>query len=176
MSKSPLSGAFAGSSEPAKKNKRNGALLLISGIALATSIGGVFAANSISINDNAAIQFGQGVAATNSCVTALTTAINQAYEATTPAPTPATTEFYVDTVSITGDFSACTLGTDLKVKLLDSSNAVLTNASFSVDVIADTGSPAAGIEVKKASAQTVVITPSAQILASSVKKITVTTE
>jgi hypothetical protein len=176
MSKSPLSGAFAGSSQPAKKNKKNGALLLISGIALATSIGGVFAANSITINSGNAIQFGQGVAETNSCVSALTTAVNQAYEATSPAPDPATTEFYVDTVSITGDFSACAVGTDLKVKLLDSSNAALTNASFSVDVIAADGTPTAGTEVKKASAQTVVITPSAQILASSVKKITVTTE
>jgi hypothetical protein len=176
MSKSPLSGAFAGSSEPAKKNKKNGALLLISGIALATSIGGVFAANSIEINGGAAIQFGQGVAETNSCVSALTTAMNQSYVATSPAPTPATTEFYVGTVSITGDFSACAVGTDLKVKLLDSSNAALTNGSFSVDVIASSGAPAVGTEVKKSAAQTVVITPSAQILASSVKKITVTTE
>jgi hypothetical protein len=175
MSKSPLSGAFAGSSEPAKKNKKNGALLLISGIALATSIGGVFAANSIEINGGAAIQFGQGVAETNSCVSALTTAINQVYEDTS-GTNPATQEFYVDTLSITGDFSACVVGADLKVKLLDSSNAALTDGSFSVDVIASTGSPTAGTQVKKASAQTVVITPSAQILASSVKKITVTTE
>jgi hypothetical protein len=174
MSKSPLSGAFAGSSEPAKKNKKNGALLLISGIALATSIGGVFASNSIVINSGNAIQFGQGVAATNSCVSTLTTAINQVYENTTPTPSPATTEFYVDTLSITGDFSACAVGADLKVKLLNSSNAAITDGSFSVEVVASGAS--AGTQVAASAGQTVVITPTAQILASSVKKITVTTE
>jgi hypothetical protein len=175
MSKSPLSGAFAGSSEPAKKKKKNGALLLISGIALATSIGGVFAANSIEINGGDAIQFGQGVAATNSCVSELTTTINQVYEATTPTPSPSpTTEFYVDTLSIEGDFDDCEVGTDLKVKLLNSSNAAITDGSFSVEVVASGAS--AGTQVAASAGQTVVITPTAQILASSVKKITVTTE
>ncbi len=177
MSKSPLAGAFAeGSTPEKKKNKKGAALLIIAGIGLTASVGGVFAANSITINSGTAIQFGQGVAETNSCVTSLTTAITQAYVATSPAPTPATTDFYVGTVAITGDFSACAIGADLKVKLLDSANATLTNGSFSVDVIASSGSPAAGTEVKKSAAQTVTITPSAQILASDVKKITVTTE
>ena len=80
MSKSPLSGAFADSSATTKKkSKKNGAILLISGIALATSIGGVFAANSITINSGANIEFGQGVAATSTCDTdGLTTSITQA--------------------------------------------------------------------------------------------------
>jgi hypothetical protein len=174
MSKSPLSGAFAGSSEPAKKNKKNGALLLISGIALATSIGGVFAANSITIND---VEFGQGVASASSCVSSLTTSISQSYVATSPAPTPTpTTDFYVGTVSIAGDFDLCAVGKDLKVTLLDSSDVALANGSFSVDVIASGGLASAGTEVAASVGQTIVITPSAQILASDVKKITVTTE
>jgi len=53
MARSPLSGAFAKTSGTTKKKtSKNGAILLISGIALATSIGGVFAANTISINVN----------------------------------------------------------------------------------------------------------------------------
>jgi hypothetical protein len=80
MSKSPLSGAFAESSATAKKkNKKNGAILLIAGIALTSSIGGVFAANSITINGGDAIEFGQGVASTTSCDNGLTTSITQVY-------------------------------------------------------------------------------------------------
>ena len=101
MSKSPLSGAFAGSSEPAKKNKKNGALLLISGIALATSIGGVFAANSIVINGGDAIEFGQGIAATSTCDTdGIDSAMSQVYETGDT--------FRVSEVELTGiDGAAC---------------------------------------------------------------------
>jgi hypothetical protein len=99
MSKSPLSGAFAGSSEPAKKNKKNGALLLISGIALATSIGGVFAANSsIEINGGAALEFGQGLADVSACAAAATTTMTQVFD---PTGDTNTGEFYVDDVVLT---------------------------------------------------------------------------
>jgi hypothetical protein len=115
MSKSPLSGAFAGSSEPAKKNKKNGALLLISGIALATSIGGVFAANSITINGGAAIEFGQGVASTSTCDQNLTTSITQVY--TSDA-------FRVDDVVIGGIDSTECATTTLVVSLVTSQGVV----------------------------------------------------
>jgi hypothetical protein len=115
MSKSPLSGAFAGSSEPAKKNKKNGALLLISGIALATSIGGVFAANTITINGGAEIEFGQGVASTSACDQNLTTSITQVYT---------DSEFRVDDVVIGGiDSSECAT-TTLVVSLVTSQGVV----------------------------------------------------
>jgi hypothetical protein len=114
MSKSPLSGAFAGSSEPAKKNKKNGALLLISGIALATSIGGVFAANSITINGGAAIEFGQGIADTTSCTAAATTSMTQEFSSG---------EFYVDVVTL-GTTSSCS-GVNVIVSLIDEDGVVL---------------------------------------------------
>jgi hypothetical protein len=117
MSKSPLSGAFAGSSEPAKKNKKNGALLLISGIALATSIGGVFASNTITINNGAAIQFGQGVAATNSCEDALTTSMAQVFNNDDDL-------FYVGEVTVAGINAGC-VGKTLVVSLLDSAGEPL---------------------------------------------------
>ena len=107
MSKSPLSGAFAGSSEPAKKNKKNGALLLISGIALATSIGGVFASNSITIAD---VQFGQGVANLASCTDNATTTIAQGY---------VSSEFVVDEVTVETEDNCSSY--NLVVKLFDSS-------------------------------------------------------
>ena len=99
MSKSPLSGAFAGSSEPAKKNKKNGALLLISGIALATSIGGVFAATStITINTDNTLEFGQGLADVSACASAATTSMTQVFDETANSNAG---EFYVDDVVLT---------------------------------------------------------------------------
>jgi hypothetical protein len=151
MSKSPLSGAFAGSSEPAKKNKKNGALLLISGIALATSIGGVFAANSITINGGAAIEFGQGVASTNSCDTALTTSMTQAYT---------NNVFRVASVIVDGiDTAGCSNST-LRVSLLD-----VNGGSLDTFTIVDPSVVSSSTDRS-----------SANVDAGSVKKITVTTE
>jgi len=109
MSRSPLSGAFAGSSEPAKKNKKNGALLLISGIALATSIGGVFAANtSITLNGGTSpIEFGQGVATVDSCAENATVSMTQVYTME---------EFYVDEVTV--DFDPGCVGKTATVTLI----------------------------------------------------------
>ena len=126
MSKSPLSGAFAGSSATTKKkNKKNGAILLISGIALATSIGGVFAANSITINSGSAIEFGQGVASTTSCDTGLTTGITQTYNTGTT--------FRVNTVTVSNvDATGCN-GKDLEVSLIKASDSsVLTMTTIRV--------------------------------------------
>lgn len=122
MSKSPLSGAFSGSSEPAKKKKKNGAILLIAGIALTSSIGGVFAANSITI---ANVEFGQGVASTTSCDTGLTTAITQTYNTGTT--------FRVNTVTVSNvDATECN-GKDLEVSLIKSSDSsVLTMTTIRV--------------------------------------------
>jgi len=124
MTKSPLSGAFADSSATTKKkSKKNGAILLISGIALATSIGGVFAANSITINGGDAIEFGQGAATTTSCEEGIDVAINQDLASTG-------TEFVVRNVVLSGiDAEACT-GEGLEVSLVDSEAAVITSTTF----------------------------------------------
>ena len=122
MSKSPLSGAFSGSSEPAKKKKKNGAILLIAGIALTSSIGGVFAANSITI---ANVEFGQGVASTTSCDTGLTTGITQTYNTGTT--------FRVNTVTVSGVNDTACNGKDLEVSLIKSSDSsVLTMTTIRV--------------------------------------------
>ena len=123
MSKSPLSGAFAGSSEPAKNNKKNGALLLISGIALATSIGGVFAANSIELNGNEAIEFGQGLAAVDPCADSAEVSMDQFISGG---------EFYVGTVTVT--FASGCDGKDATVTLLNTSGAAITNATFTAEI------------------------------------------
>jgi hypothetical protein len=116
MSKSPLSGAFADSSATTKKkNKKNGAILLIAGIALTSSIGGVFAANSITINGGSDIEFGQGVADTASCDAGLDATLTQAFTNNT---------FRVDTVVVDGISTSCSQ-TTIRVGLIDSSGASL---------------------------------------------------
>jgi hypothetical protein len=151
MSKSPLSGAFSGSAEPAKKkNKKNGAILLIAGVALASSIGGVFAANSITI---ANVEFGQGVADTVSCTENATTNLTQEY---------VSGEFYVDVVTL-GTVSDCS-AVDVVVSLLDASGTVLHATT------AGAGPAAAGTVTFDLSGL------STRIVASDVAKITVTTE
>ncbi len=122
MSKSPLSGAFAGSSEPAKKNKKNGALLLISGLALATSIGGVFAANSITINSGSNIEFGQGTAGVSSCegvAGALDTSITQVWDNDNSI-------FEVGSVLVEGISADCD-GVTFQVSLLKTDGTSLAN-------------------------------------------------
>ena len=139
MSKSPLSGAFAGSSEPAKKNKKNGALLLISGIALATSIGGVLAAGTITINGTDDIEFGQGIEATSVCNAAADVTVNQEFDTTAE-------DFHVTTVVVTfGDATACNgLTTAVGLVLDDSGDisyedatGVVSGDAVTVDFTAD---------------------------------------
>ena len=116
MSKSPLSGAFAESSATTKKkNKKNGAILLIAGIALTSSIGGVFAANSITLNGDNQLEFGQGSAATVTCDQDLYTSITQNYTTLDV--------FRVATVTVGRiDDAACST-TTLRVNLLDDTGA-----------------------------------------------------
>ena len=103
----------------AKKNKtkRGFAYLAIAGGALAMTIGGVFAANSITVNSGSTIEFGQGLAATSTCDSGLTAAINQEYDTTD-------SKFYVTTVVISGikDFDCA--GKNIHVSLIGSSGTI----------------------------------------------------
>jgi len=65
---------------PKKKQNRIAIFALIGAGALAASVGGVFAANSITINSGGSIEFGQGLASTSSCESALTTTLSQSYD------------------------------------------------------------------------------------------------
>jgi hypothetical protein len=154
MSKSPLSGAFAESSATTKKkNKKNGAILLIAGIALTSSIGGVFAANSITINGGAAIEFGQGIASATSCDTGLTTKMTQLYVTGDT--------FRVNTVEVSGiDGSACS-STVLRVALIGADSAEID--SYSLAATSDT-------------TRTWTVSSSPVISADAVRKVAVTTE
>jgi hypothetical protein len=125
MSKSPLSGAFAGSSEPAKKkNKKNGAILLIAGVALASSIGGVFAAtSSIALNGGAAIEFGQGVADVDACAASADVSMTQVYEAESAVGLE-DDEFYVGVVTVTFE-DGCN-GKEATVSLMNGATVAAT--------------------------------------------------
>ena len=65
---------------PKKRQNRIAIFALIGVGTLAATVGGVFAANSIEINSGGTIEFGQGLASTSSCETALTTTLSQAYD------------------------------------------------------------------------------------------------
>lgn len=103
----------------AEKKKRNKPLIfaLIGAGALVASIGGVFATNSITINSNNGIEFGQGLSSTNTCDAALTTSLNQEFNASTGI-------FDATEVVVSGikDF-ACN-GKTLHVSLVDGSGVV----------------------------------------------------
>lgn len=175
MSKSPLSGAFSEAQAPAKKKKKGGAILIISGVALATSLGGVFAANTISVNNGDSLEFGQGVAATNSCTDAINTALSQAYDATVSG------EFKVtdleiqakSTAGVVRDFTTCS-GKTLNFSLLNASGSAVWSNTLGV-----VASGATGNQVNTTATNFVYrgITGSgsASIPAGDVKKVTVTT-
>lgn len=168
MSKSPLAGAFAeGSTPEKKKNKKGAALLIIAGIGLTASVGGVFAANSITINGGSAIQFGQGVADTNSCLSALTTEMTQAYDNTNG--------FLVDDVvlkpvSPETDFSDCN-GKTLVVDLRTSTG--VSRSNFTLGVVA---SSAGSGQILGTATSASVDRSSGSIAAGDIAKITVTTQ
>lgn len=84
---------------------------------LVASIGGVFAANSITINSGGTIEFGQGLASTSSCDDGLTTQINQAYNT-------GTSQFDATEIVVSGikDF-ACN-GKTLHVSLVDGAGTI----------------------------------------------------
>jgi len=104
--------------QPSEKKRKKGLIIgLIAAGAFAVSIGGVFAANSITINGGSNIEFGQGLASTSSCDAALTTTVNQEYNTST-------SKFEATTVVVSGikDF-ACKDKT-LHVSLIGASGTV----------------------------------------------------
>lgn len=116
MSKSPLAGAFTENGAPAKKkNKKVGALLILAGVALTTSLGGVFAANT-AINLGTNIEFGQGTASTSVCDSSITTNVEQVWSSTT---------FTVSRVGLTGIDAVACGGKTIKVSLLDASGSAI---------------------------------------------------
>lgn len=165
MSKSPLAGAFAEGPVPElkKRNKKGGAMLLIAGAAATFSVGGVFAANSITLNGDSAIEFGQGSGTTASCVDELTTSMTQDYVYNEGD------HFYVGDVGVGGVFTGCA-GATLTVDLRSSDGTSLHTFSFGVVSSGATGDQInsdATTFTKDLSAET--------IDASSVARITVTT-
>lgn len=164
MSKSPLAGAFAeGSTPEKKKNKKGAALLIIAGIGLTASVGGVFAANSITINSGSAIQFGQGLAETNSCVSALTTSLTQEF-------VNGSNSFIAKNVVLGGTFTSCENKT-LKVDLRTS--AGVSRKALSIGVVA---SGATGNQINTGDTTKTIDVSSDSIPAGDIAKITVTTE
>jgi hypothetical protein len=183
MSKSPLAGAFTETGAPAKKkNKKVGALLILAGVALTTSLGGVFAAN-ITINSNG-IEFGQGVATVGTCDQTINTSIEQSFDNTT---------FNVTRVGLSNiDPSACA-GKELHVALLNSSGTAIcgiagTDAAVSPSFGTANGSGVSNASdatsdvirfpssaVSSATEYTAGVTASASCAAAGVGKVTLTT-
>jgi hypothetical protein len=97
----------------APKKKKNKALLfaLVGVGLLATTVGGVFATNSITINGGGTIEFGQGLASTSTCDAALTTEISQAYDAAADA-------FYATEIDVTGIDDTICSGKTIHVSLI----------------------------------------------------------
>jgi len=130
MARSPLSGAFAKTSGTTKqKTSKNGAILLISGIALATSIGGVFAANTIGINGNDSIEFGQGAAITTTCDTgAMEAVVTQQFSST--GVDASSDVFRVSEVVVRNIDEACE-GVDIRLALIGSANEEISSITLS---------------------------------------------
>jgi hypothetical protein len=111
----------------APKKKKNKALLfaLVGVGLLATTVGGVFAANSITINSGGTIEFGQGLAATGTCDAALTTSITQAYNA-------GDDKFYAETIVVSGIKDYSCDGKNIHISLIGD-NAGTPGVVCSVD-------------------------------------------
>lgn len=105
--------------ETQEKKKRNKPLLiaLIGTGALVATVGGVFAANSITINNGGPIEFGQGITDTNTCDASLNTQLTQTYSTTN-------SQFEVASVEVSNiDDSACS-GKTLHVSFIGTSGVV----------------------------------------------------
>jgi hypothetical protein len=107
------------SNEQQEKKKRNKPVLiaLIGAGALLATVGGVYAANSITINGGSAIEFGQGIQSTSTCDSGLTTAINQSYVV-------ADSKFEASTVVVSGIKDFACAGKTLHVSLIGASGTV----------------------------------------------------
>ncbi len=150
-----------------EKKKRNKPLLiaLIGAGALVATVGGVFAANSITVNNGSAIEFGQGIASTTTCDATLDTTINQEYSGSGDA-------FNASTVVVSGiDDSACS-GKTLHVSLIGSAGTAVCN----VDGTHATSASHPQDQFTIASGDTTVtVTVEAGCDASSISKVAITT-
>ena len=144
------------------KTQRGFAYLAIAGGALALSIGGVFAANSITVNSGSAIEFGQGLASTSSCDAALTATVAQAYNV-------GADKFYASTITIGGvDDTGC-VGKNVHVSLIGTSAAVC-----SIDGTHTSGTNKDVFVIASGDTSLTVTIPSA-CDASTIKKVAITT-
>lgn len=180
MSKSPLAGAFAAGSNPEKKkNKKGGALLLIAGIGMTASLGGVFAANTITIASGDQIEFGQGVATTNACDTTLTTSLNQTWATTSGG------RFEASSIVVGGIGTGCSNKT-IKVALVDTNGATIcgidgatTVPGTAITLTSNAGTTTSGddgFKLGTVSADSTVTMPiAAGCVASTVVKVAITT-
>lgn len=144
------------------KTKRGFAYLAIAGGALAMSIGGVFAANSITVNSGSAIEFGQGLASTSSCDAAITATLAQAYDVSAD-------KFYASTVTISGVSDTGCVGKNVHVSLIGTSAAVC-----SIDGTHTTGTNKDVFLIASGDTSLTVTIPAA-CDASTVKKVAITT-
>jgi hypothetical protein len=149
--------------QPSQKKRKKGLVIgLIAAGALAVSIGGVFAANSITVNDGAAIEFGQGLAETATCDATLTTTVNQEYNASAG-------KFYATTVVVSGiDDTACADKT-LHVSLVGTSAVVCSVAGTTT-----TGTNKNAFLIASGDTSVTVTIP-ASCDASTIKKVAITT-
>jgi hypothetical protein len=152
-----------------KKANRGLAYLAIASGIVAISVGGVFAANLITINSGSAIEFGQGVATTSTCDSGLSAAINQTYNSTD-------SKFYVSTLVISGirDFDCA--GKSIKVSLIGSSGTICSvdgthTSGTNQDsfVITDDGTTGSNDDVSRT------VTVSGSCDATSITKVSITT-
>jgi hypothetical protein len=104
-----------------KKKKRGGLALIIGGAVLVASVGGVFAANLITINSSAGIELGNGVSDTTTCTTDASTTVEQQWSGTANTPYGG---FIVKDIKVTGINAACT-GKTLKVLLIQTDGQVM---------------------------------------------------
>lgn len=163
MEKSPLSGAFHATPAPEqKKRKSNKAVLLISGIALASSLGGVFAATtSITVNDGN-LEFGQGLADAAVCDETIDTNLTQTYDS-------ADGEFYVNKLVVSDvDLVACD-GKTITWSLLGSDGAVLVSGAASGEIVVGQTANTDGDYIMD-------FYPSVEVVAASVEKVTITSK
>ena len=118
----------------APKNKKNRVAIfaLIGAGALAASVGGVFATNTITINNGGSIEFGSGLTTTSACQTTLTAGLEQALNGDLDG-------FEVTKIKISDIDTTLCAGKTIHVSLYGSS-AVVCNvdggASWSYDVAA----------------------------------------
>ena len=97
-----------------KKKKRGGFALIIGGAVLVASVGGVFAANLITINSSAGIELGNGVSDATTCTSEASTTVNQEWSPTAGSGYGA---FIVNSIDVSGINASCS-GKTLKVLLI----------------------------------------------------------